>query len=157
MELPKTRFFGSDLRLLGDLDRQNSRDRGSDLRVQERRRSGRRDLEAISNVDNIKQALLLRFLTSVGELAQLGHPTYGCRLIELVGELNNERTHNRAKMFVLKALADEPRVQEVLSVTVQANRTDRARMDIAVELLTLESATPLNLVFPYFLDRSPAA
>lgn len=156
MALPKTKQFGSDLRLLGNLDRQNSRDRGSDLFVRERRRSGRMDLEAISEVNNIKQALLLRFLTPVGELALLGHPSYGCRLIELVGELNNDRTRNRAKMFVLQALNDEPRVQEIFSVKVEANRTDRARIDITADLLTIESPTPLNLVFPFFLDRSPA-
>jgi phage baseplate assembly protein W len=156
MALPKTALFGSDLRLLANLDRQNSRDRGGDLIVQTRRRSGRMDLEAISNVDNIKQALLLRFLTPVGELAILGHPTYGCRLIDLVGELNNDRTRNRAKMFVLQALADEPRIQEVLSVKVEANPTDRTRVDISIDLLTIDHPTPVNLVFPFFLDRSPA-
>lgn len=156
MALPKTEQFGSDLRLLGNLDRQNSRDRGSDLIVRERRRSGRMDLEAISRVDNIKQALLLRFLTPVGEMALLGHPSYGCRLIELIGELNNERTRNRAKMFVLQALNAEPRIQEILSVKVEPNRTDRSRIDITADLLTIESPTPLNLVFPFFLDRSPA-
>lgn len=155
MALTKTEQFGSDLRLLGNLDRQNSRERGSDLIVRDSRSSGRMDVQAISRVDNIKQALLLRFLTPVGELALLGHPTYGCRLIELIGELNNERTRNRAKLFVLQALAAEPRVQEVLSVKVEANRTDRSRVDITADLLTIESPTPVNLVFPFFLDRSP--
>ena len=156
MELPKTKRFGSDLRLLGDLDRQNSRSRGADLVTHQRLRSGRADLEAVAGANNIKQALLLRFLTPVGELAALGHPNYGCRLVELIGELNNERTRNRAKMFVLQALAAEPRVERVLSVRVTAPATDRTRLDIKADLLTLESSTPLNLVFPFFLDRRPA-
>ena len=70
--------------------------------------------------------------------------------------MNNDRTRNRAKMFVLQALNAEPRIQEVLSVKVEANRTDRNRIDIAADLLTIESPTPLNLVFPFFLDGSPA-
>ncbi|MEZ5401868.1 MAG: hypothetical protein R2729_19495 [Bryobacteraceae bacterium] len=152
MELEKTELFGKDLRLLQNLDRQNSRERGSDLSVRPRLRSGRFDLEVIDAVDNIRQALLLRFLTPVGEMEALGHPDYGSRLVELIGELNNERTRNRAKMFVLQALAGEPRVERVLSVRVDENRTDRTRIDITAELLTVASPTPLNLVFPFFLE-----
>lgn len=152
MALAKTERFGQDLRLLQNLERQNSRERGSDLSVRPRLRSGRMDLEVIDAVDNIRQALLLRFLTPVGEMETLGHPDYGCRLVELIGELNNERTRNRAKMFVLQSLAAEPRVERVLSVRVDENRNDRTRIDITAELLTVESDTPLNLVFPFFLE-----
>jgi phage baseplate assembly protein W len=53
-------------------------------------------LETLQRVDNLKQALLLRFLTPTGELALLGHPDYGSRLSELIGELNNETNRNRA-------------------------------------------------------------
>lgn len=157
MPLEKVKYFGSDLQLLKNLDRQNSRDRGSDLLVRRRLRTGKMDLDSVSEVDNIKQALLLRFLTPAGELERLGHPEYGCRLIELIGELNTERTRNLAKMYVLKALAAEPRIQEVLRVQVTPSPTDRTRIDISVEALTAETSSPLNLVFPFFLDRSPAA
>jgi phage baseplate assembly protein W len=152
MALAKTERFGKDLRLLQNLERQTSRERGSDLLVRPRLRSSRMDLEVIDAVDNIRQALLLRFLTPVGEMEALGHPGYGSRLVELIGELNNERTRNRAKMFVLQSLAAEPRVERVLSVRVDENRTDHARIDITAELLTVASSTPLNLVFPFFLE-----
>lgn len=157
MALAKTVFFGSDLRLLDNLETQASRARGSDLSVRTRTRSGRLDLDTVSEVDNIRQALLLRLLTPVGELTALGHPDYGCRLGELIGRLNNERTQNLAKMFVLQALAAEPRIAQLLSVRVTAARNDRTRLDIAVEALTTASPTPLNLVFPFFLDRSASA
>ncbi len=156
MAVAKAKYFGSDLRLLKDLEHQNSRDRGSDLLVHRRPRTGKMDLDSLSEVDNIKQALLLRFLTPVGELALLGHPDYGCRLIELIGELNVERTRNKAKMFVLQALAGEPRIDRVVSVDVTPNANDRTRIDIAVQAITVDHSTPLNLVFPFFLDRSPA-
>lgn len=155
MALAKTVLFGSDLRLLDNLETQASRARGSDLSV--RTRASRFDLDTVSAVDNIRQALLLRLLTPVGELAALGHPDYGCRLGELIGRLNNERTQNLAKMFVLQALAAEPRIAQLLSVRVTAARNDRTRLDIAVEALTTASPTPLNLVFPFFLDRSASA
>ena len=144
--------FGIDLRLLRDLTNQNSRNPGNDLHVRKRPETGEDDLELLARADNLRQALLLRFLTEVGELKQLGHPDYGSRLFELIGELNNETNRNRAKLFVLEALQAEPRVKEVRSVIVTQNRADRTRMDISVALLPVDSDTVLNLVFPFFLE-----
>lgn len=143
--------FGTDLRLLGNLERQNDRQRGSDLLLRTRPETQQVDLEILPGVGNLQQALLLRFLTPLGELAQLGHPDYGSRLSELIGELNNETTRNRAKMYVLLALAGEPRVQKVLDVTVTQNVAARDEMDINVSLKAIDSDTPLNLIFPFFL------
>jgi phage gp46-like protein len=144
--------WGVDLRLLGNLERQNDRERGSDLFTTRRAETGQVDLETLIGANNLKQALLLRFLTPMGELAILGHPTYGSRLYELLGELNIERTHNRAKMFVLQALAEEPRVKQVLSVKVTQNRAVREQMDVDIWLTPVDSDSALNLVFPFFLE-----
>jgi phage gp46-like protein len=144
-------LFGADLRLLGNLDRQESRDRGSDLATARRPESGEFDLARLQGVENLKQALLLRFLTPVGELAPLGHSDYGSRLFELVGERNTETQRNRAKLFVLQALAAEPRVRKVLAVDVTTRRSAPTRIDIAVRLLVVSEPEPLNLVFPFSL------
>jgi phage gp46-like protein len=144
--------WGIDLRLLGNLEKQNDRERGSDLFTTRRPETGQIDFETLPGADNLKQALLLRFLTPMGEMSILGHPTYGSRLYELIGELNIERTHNRAKMFVLQALADEPRVKQVLSVKVTQNRAVREQMDVDISLIPVDSDTALNLVFPFFLE-----
>lgn len=144
--------FGIDLRLLRDLTNQNSRNAGNDLNVRKRPETGDDDLDLLARVDNLSQAILLRFLTEVGELKQLGHPDYGSRLFELIGELNTETNRNRAKLFVLEALQAEPRVKEVRSVSVTQNRADRTRMDISVSLHPVDSDTVLNLVFPFFLE-----
>src|SRR5262245_45839682 len=143
--------FGADLRLLQDLRRQNDRNRGSDLSTVKRPETGQVDLATLEGADNLSQALLLRFLTPVGELAILGHPDYGSRLFELIGERNTETNRNRAKLFVLQALAAEPRVKEVRSVRVTQNRARREEVDIEVSLIAIDSDTPLNLVFPFFL------
>jgi phage gp46-like protein len=144
--------WGTDLRLLGNLEQQNDRERGSDLFTRRNRETGAVDLETLAGLENLQQALLLRFLTHMGEMEVLGHATYGSRLHELVGELNVKRTHNRAKVYVLQALAMEPRVAKVLAVTVAQNATDRTRMDIDVWLTPIGSDTPVNLVFPFFLE-----
>ena len=146
--------FGADLKLLKNLDlTKSSRDPGNDLSTRIRIETNRFDLDIHSKVDNLVQALLLRFLTPVGELAQLGHADYGSRLFELIGELNTETNRNRAKLFTLQALQAEPRVKEVRAVDVTQNKADPARMDIKVSLLAIDSDTLLNLVFPFFLER----
>ena len=144
--------FGTDLRLLRNLEHQNDRDRGRDLATTLRTETDLVDLDTLHEDDNLKQALLLRFLTQAGELAQLGHADYGSRLYELIGELNTQTNRNRAKLFVLQALAAEPRVQEVLSVQVVQNRSNPTRIDIDINMKIIDSDTPLNLVFPFFLE-----
>ncbi len=148
--------WGEDLQLLRNLEQQSDRHRGHDLATRERPETGGTDLATLSGADNLRQALLLRFLTPRGELAALGHPDYGSRLFELVGELNTETTRNRAKLYVLQALAAEPRVKEVRSVRVTPGRDDPTRIDIAVELVAGEAETLLNLVFPFFLEGGAA-
>jgi len=144
--------WGTDLRLLRNLEHQNDRDRGRDLSTVQRLETKKMDLEMLSGADNLKQALLLRFLTPVGELATLGHPNYGSRLFELIGELNTETNRNRAKMYTLQALQAELRVKEVCSVRVTQNRADPTQMDIDVELLPIDSDTSLNLLFSFSLE-----
>jgi len=152
-------LFGTDLWLLPSVLRENSRFPGADLRTAERPERAQPgdeqqppvDLATVSGVENLEHALLLRLLTPVGGLAALGHPRYGCRLHELIGELNNETTRNRAKMYVLQALADEPRVQEVTSVSVTPSPRDPVEVDVRVALVTIGEPVALNLVFPFSL------
>lgn len=144
--------WGKDLRLLGNLERQNDRNRGTDLCTIRRPETGSWDLEALSGAENLEQGLLMRFLTPLGELSILGHPRYGSRLFELIGERNDEATRNKAKVFVLQALGAEPRVKEVNSVRVTQNRSNPARMDIDIWLVPIDSDKPQNLVFPFFLE-----
>jgi phage baseplate assembly protein W len=88
-------------------------------------------------------------MTPVGELSVLGHPNYGSRLFELIGERNIEANRNKAKLFVLQALGDEPRVKEVLTVNVTQNRAVPTQMNIDIWLKPIDSVKPLNLVFPF--------
>lgn len=149
--------FGTDIRLLGDLDYQEHRERGGDLFVKPRfdvtaAERSRMDLERLSGVPNLQQALLLRFLTAVGDLAHLGHATYGSRLHELIGEPNTETTRSRARLFALQALQDEPRVKEIRSLVVVSDPRVRDRVEIRASVVAIDSATAHNLVFPIDLE-----
>jgi phage baseplate assembly protein W len=141
--------LGADLRLLLNLQSQNDRFGGSDLRIGVRPQTQQTDLQMLQDAENLQQALLMRFLTRLGELSKLGHSDYGCRLYTLIGELNTPVNRNRAKLFVLESLAAEPRVEQVISVDVTAGARDR--IDIRVLLRAIGNDNPLNFVFPFFL------
>src|SRR5262249_11773317 len=130
---------------------------GRDLVPTRRNETGELDLGTLAELDNLEQALLLRFMTRQGELAVLGHTDYGSRLHELIGEPNTETTRNRAKMYALIALSAEPRIAQVISVDVATNAADPTRIDITARLQMLHADTELNLVFPFFLDGGVAA
>ncbi len=147
--------LGTDLHLLDRLTVGDDRSTRGDLHVHPATpgpSGALMDLEPISGVDNLEQALLMRMLTPMGSLEGLGHPDYGSRLYTLIGELNNETNRNRAKLYVLEALALEPRIGQVLSVDVTTNRAAApTRIDIAVSAQVANSPLVVNLVFPFFL------
>jgi phage baseplate assembly protein W len=112
-----------------------------------------RDLTLTDGVDNFTQAIANRLKTRQGELAALGHPDYGSRHHELMGEPNVDRTRNLIKLYVLQALRDEPRIEKVLDVTVSAEHDPpRDSVRIAMTVRVLGSPTPLNLVLPFSLE-----
>lgn len=140
--------LGQDLWLLEPVDRADDRNSPADLKL--RLRQGV-DLGVLCGVQNIQQALIMRLLTPQGALEPLGHPEYGSRLFTLLGEPNTERNRNRARLFVLEALAQEPRIGEVLSLTVTTNRRAAPTgIDISVTARVAETGEILNLVFPFF-------
>lgn len=111
------------------------------------------DLAVVDGLDALRQALVNRLKTRRGELAALGHPTYGSRHHELVGEPNVERTRDLVKLYVLQALAAEPRIEKVIRATVRADHDPpRDTVSIELELRVARESTPLNLVVPFSLE-----
>lgn len=114
-----------------------------------------RDLALLDGIDNFTQAVANRLKTRRGELAALGHPRYGSRHHELLGEPNVARTRNLIKLYVLQALRDEPRIERVLDVQVRPEHQpprDSVRIDLTVRVLG--QPAPLNLVLPFSLEVS---
>ncbi len=103
------------------------------------------DACACAGVDNAVQAVVHRIKTVQGELADLGHPEYGSRHHSLVGQPNTERNRNLVKLYILQALALEPRIEQVLAADV-VDDPQRDRVSIALTLRFTAVATPQDLV-----------
>lgn len=97
------------------------------------------DLCTTSGRENLAQAIINRLHTRLGELADLGHPAYGSRLHELVGEPDNARTRAFAEMYVRESLAQEPRIQEVSAVVFEPS--GRHRLELRVTVVPIASST----------------
>lgn len=116
----------------------------------------RNDLAVASKIRAAEQLLVNRLMTHRGELAPLGHPAYGSRHHELIGQPNVERTRNLIKLYVLEALRAEPRIAEIVSCKVYAPHDpprDQVRIDLVVRLI--DHPDPQNLVVPFSLETSP--
>ncbi|MEM1542565.1 MAG: GPW/gp25 family protein [Ignisphaera sp.] len=133
-------ILGSDLKIVDD-------EEGSDLAL-----SPTGDLETVKGEYNLGQAIINRLRTRLGELADLGHPNYGSRLYELVGEPNNERTRELAKAYVRESIMRDPRVKEIVNISVKPHKEDKRRIDIEITLLPIGMSTALNIVFPFYLE-----
>lgn len=110
------------------------------------------DIERADGLANLEQALANRLKTRKGELTGLGHPEYGSRHHELIGEPNVERTRHLIKLYVLQALRDEPRIEKVLAAVVTAEHSPpRETVRIELGLRVRGEPDPLNLVLPFSL------
>jgi phage baseplate assembly protein W len=108
------------------------------------------DLGKVSGRDNLEQAIVLRLLTPRGELAALGHPEYGSRIHELIGQPNTENTRNRLRLFILEALQAERRVAEVVEVVVVDGR-HRGSAEVRLRIRPI-GATEILDIGPFTLE-----
>jgi phage baseplate assembly protein W len=129
-----------------DADLRSGRNRGARVPLT--------DLSVVAGLDNFTQAVANRLKTRRGELAALGHPDYGSRHHELIGQPNVARTRNLIKLYVLQALAAEPRIERVESaaVTTEVGARDAVRIELKVRVLG--ERTPRNLIVPFSLGGS---
>lgn len=110
--------FGRDLRLVwpGDGDGLAADIRGG--------------ADDVSQETNLAQALLMRLLVDRGELEGLGHPPYGSRIHELIGEPLDRANRELLRRLVQEALRADPRVTEVVRVLVQPRPSEPGVLDI---------------------------
>ena len=142
MTTGRARLFGDDLRLAFTAG-------GLDLAA-----DNAGDLDLAHGNDNIVQALMLRLLVRRGELAPLGWPTYGSRIHELIGELNNARTHVKLMAFARSALEQDPRVLEISDIRTQVLPGEPNVVRLQIEVLLIDRPSPLNLVYDVNLEAS---
>ncbi len=90
-------------------------------------------------------------MTPKGELAPLGHPEYGSRLPDLIGNPNTETTRNLAKLYVIEALKQERRIQKIVAVDVSPAAGERHLIRIFLKVLPIEPQTVIDLG-PFTID-----
>lgn len=109
------------------------------------------DLALVSGRANLVQSLITRLMTERGELAGLGHPDYGSRHHQLIGEPNSENNRNLIKLYILECLQQEPRLEEITEIGVGPYQRgeNRDKVDITITAKIKGEVDPLNLVIPF--------
>lgn len=112
------------------------------------------DLLLTDGVSNGVQAVIHRIKTVKGELDDLGHPEYGSRHHELIGQPNTENNRNLVKLYIIQALGYEARIEKIHSADIVFDR-QRApdRVEIALSFSFIGAPVPQNLVIPFSFER----
>lgn len=104
----------------------------------------RGELTVIDGLDNLGQALALRLLTEVGELRAIGHPTYGSRVRERIGEPLDRANLELLRRLVRKALSSDPRVKEVRSVRLSPRADTPGVVEVQASVMAV-SGEPVQV------------
>jgi hypothetical protein len=109
------------------------------------------DLGLQSGMANLTQSLIVRVMTERGELAPLGHPNYGSRHHQLIGEPNTESNRNLVKLYIIECIKQEPRITAIVQIAVVpgAGPENRDRVDVSMTLQVKSVPDPLSLVIPF--------
>lgn len=116
-------------------------------------RTGSDDLSTVEARENLAQAIINRLLTRQGELRGLGHPRYGSRLHELVGEVNNLRIQGKAALFIRECLEQERRIQKITGLAFAPPDRLEGRSELRVQVTVLPAGDDqeMSIVIPVVL------
>jgi phage baseplate assembly protein W len=103
------------------------------------------NLELRRGRHNLAQAVIVRLLTPRGELAALGHPQYGSRVHELIGQGNTSRQINLLRLFILEALRLEPRIDKVTALDVAPSPGTRSTLDVRLEIKPKDATESITI------------
>ncbi|QSQ23224.1 DUF2634 domain-containing protein [Pyxidicoccus parkwayensis] len=102
--------------------------------------------KTVGGKDNLVQALTLRLMIYRGHLEQLGHARYGSKVAELIGEPLDRQNLDLLRRYVRQALKEDPRVEDVTSLTVSARPDLPGAVDVrAIILATTGDEVELGL------------
>lgn len=104
------------------------------------------DLARIEGRQNLAHALLLRLLTPLGSLTALGHAAYGSRLHLLIGGRKNEATRNLCRVYVLEAIAAEPRLDgTAVAVRFEPDSETSSSFSLSLLVRPVDGTEPVGL------------
>lgn len=111
---------------------------------------GGRDLQTTEGRANLAQAIVNRLLTRKGELARLGHPGYGSRLYQILGEPDNNRIRGRAEIYIRECLAQESRIEEVTQVKFSkpSRGFDRGSLEVTIGVKPRGNEQEFTVIIP---------
>ena len=104
--------------------------------------------------ESVSESIWIVLGTAKGE--RVMRPSFGCGIYDLVFEVNSASTAGLVAQAVRDALLYfEPRI-DVLDVQVQAGGTDGEEMLISIDYQVRATNNVFNLVYPFYLERSPS-
>ncbi len=107
------------------------------------------DFDIVKYDRNLGQAVKHRLLTVIGGLYR--HPNYGSDLQLYVGVNRLGLMMVEMQSAVYKALLQEPRIKSVENVVVQFDQVNRKKVNVAIDILPIDSIETLNLVYDLFI------
>ena len=88
------------------------------------------DLVTVTGRRNLEQALTVRLLMRRGELSKLGHPRYGSRLHEFIGQMLDTSNMELLRRYVKRTILEDPRVDDVVFVGVSPRSSEPGVVDV---------------------------
>jgi len=104
--------------------------------------SNNNDFQFVSFEANLRQALLSRILTKIGELSAI--PEYGSNIPNLIGEPASILLNKEAEGYVSEVLLKDPRVDSFSNLDIEFIGNS---LFISVDVKPIQSQNVLNLVF----------
>lgn len=109
----------------------------------------RNDFAFAEYYDNLKQAIIDRLRTQLGE-DEL-HPNYGSRLYRLIGTKPDDLSLPTAKMHTKEALLQEPRIEEIKEIKATWADNTKRTIELEITVKPVKNLPDLNLVYELFI------
>jgi phage baseplate assembly protein W len=107
------------------------------------------DLQYVSELDNLSQAIIDALTTEKGSLYY--NPDYGINLNGVVGEKNIALARERLRTEISNVLKAEPRIKTIDNLTVEQDSDNISQLNVSITVtpITTDSTIAINLVYPY--------
>ena len=102
------------------------------------------DIAIVTDTTNAEQAVYNRLMTKLGELDWAEYTNYGNRAWEVLRETNIEVGTQKIQLYTTNTLLQDPRVAEIVDVTVTMTEVYTANIDVT--LLLIGEDTPTNII-----------
>ena len=109
------------------------------------------DTDITTGKENLAQAITMRLLTPKGEMASLGHPEYGSRLHELIGQANTATKYSLAKLYILESLGAESRIEKITDLVIAKVEGTRGQVKIVINVKP-KGETDIVKIGPFALE-----